>query len=288
MNTQSIKNGFQFSELDEKFRIYSDMVDFPVSEDPVYLKESIGAVCTSGTAFIQVFDIRFKIMPEVIVTLLPWQLVSIKEVSEDFRMTFFRVSQVLFMDCLSGLWRPRPDFFFYMRRHIVSQPTEGNIGRFLNFCDLLEYRTNYGFSIGYRESIMQLLRVYYWDVYAFYINDCTHKLTKYTHKEELACRFMQMIVEDHSPAKDVAYYAARLNVSSKYLTNVTRSISGRSARDWIVFYMILEIKTLLLEPSMDLKSIVGRVNFPDLPTLCRFFRHYTGFTPSKYRENAHF
>lgn len=42
-----------------------------------------------------------------------------------------------------------------------------------------------------RESVMQALRVFYWDIYAIYLNDPQAEKTAYTHKEELAFRFMQ-------------------------------------------------------------------------------------------------
>lgn len=287
-NSETPKNAPE-TRVDEKFRIYTDPADLPFDEYPSYLQEGIGAVCLSGTASIQVFNTRFRIAPGMVITLLPWQLVSIKEISSEFRLTFFRVSLDMFTDSLSSLWRLTPDFFIYMRKHIVSEPNEGLIPRFLNFCDLLDYRARLVPVNCRRESIMQLLRVYYWDVYTVYINDpLAKKNVKYSRKEEYAFRFMRLIIEEHSPNLDVAHYAAKLGVSPKYLTNLIKSISGQSARDWIVYYAILEIKALLRESSMDLKSIVARVNFPDQSTLSRFFRHYTGMTPTQYRQQIHF
>ena len=88
--------------------------------------------------------------------------------------------------------------------------------------------------------------------------------------------------------KDVAYFAQKLGISPKRLTNLIRSISGQSGREWIVYYTILEIKSLLRESSLDIKSIAAKVNFPDQTTLSRYFRHYTGVTPSQYRKNIYF
>ena len=76
----------------------------------------------------------------------------------------------MFTDTLSSLWRARPGFFFYMRTHIASEPREEYVGRFLNFCDLLAYRAENAPVICRRESVMQLLRVFYWDVYTIYLN----------------------------------------------------------------------------------------------------------------------
>lgn len=270
-----------------EFGIFTEISDLPIFEYPSYLKEGIGAVCMSGSASIQVFDTKFRILPEMIVTLFPWQLVSIKEGSEDFRLIFFRVSEEMFTDSLSSLWRLTPGFFFYMRKHITSEPVKDDIRRFLSFCSLLAHRECAPANCR-RESIMQLLRVYYWDVYAMYVNDPLAENTKYTRKEELAFRFMRLIIEERPPNLEVAYYAEKLGVSAKYLTNLVKSISGQSAREWIVYYTIVEIKALLRESTLDLKTIVSRVNFPDQSSLSRFFRHYTGMSPSQYRKNIHF
>ena len=277
------------ADKEDEFGIYTDPSDLPLNDCPSYLREGIGAICRSGTASITVFNNRFHIMRGMVVTLLPWQLVSIKEISDDFRITFFKISQDMFTDTLSSLWRLTPKFLFYMRRHIASEPNEGYIPRFLSFCALFSHRMEHAPRNCRRESVMQLLRVFYWDIYAKYLNDPqAEKSTAYTRKEEYACRFMHMIIEKHSPDLDIAYYADKLSISPKYLTNLIRSISGHSAREWIVYYTILEIKSLLRESSMDLKTIVSKVNFPDQSTLSRFFRRYTGMTPSEYREKIHF
>ena len=233
------------------FGIYTDIADLPMTGCPSYIEEGIGGVCESGTATIVVFDVPFQIVPNVVITLMPWQLVFIKEISEDFRITFF--------------------------------------GRFLAYCNLLVYRMKHTPQNCRQESIMQLLRVYFWDVYTVYINDPqAEKSLKFTRKDEYVYQFVRLIIEDHSPDKDVAYFAQKLGISPKRLTNLIRSISGQSVREWIVYYTILEIKSLLRESSLDIKSIAARVNFPDQTTLSRYFRHYTGVTPSQYRKNIYF
>lgn len=273
---------------EDEFRICTELSDFPVSDCPAYLKGGVTAVCMSGTAIIVVFDERFRIVPGMVVTLLPWQLVSLKNTSSDFRITFFRVGLALFTDTLSGLWRLRPGFFAYMRRHIASKPEEGHIQRFISFCELIAYWKKNSPQNCRREAVMQFLRVYYWMVYAVYINDPAVEKTRYTHREETAFQFMQYIIEEHSPGKDVAYYARKLGLSAKSLTNLIRSLSGQSARDWIVYYTIFEIKALLRDSSLDIKAIAARTRFPDHAALSRYFRRYTGMTPSKYRESFFF
>jgi AraC-like DNA-binding protein len=286
--SKKLRTVLPMRELPEEFRISTELADFPVSDCPSYLREGIGAVCISGTVTIHVFDERFRITPGIVVTLLPWQLVSIKNVSADFRMAFFCVGLTLFTDILSGLYRLRPGFFAYMRRHIASEPDESYIARFKHFCGLLAFWNDNAPPVCRRETIVQFLRTYYWTVYTVYISDPAAEKTRYTHKEETAFLFMHYIVEEHSPDKDVAYYARKLGLTPKSLTNLIRSVSGQSAHDWIVYYTIFEIKALLRDSSLDIKVITIRMHFPDQATLSRYFRRYTGMTPSKYRESFFF
>ena len=167
------------------FGIYTDIADLPMTGCPSYIEEGIGGVCESGTATIVVFDVPFQIVPNVVITLMPWQLVFIKEISEDFRITFFKISKDMFSETLSTLWRPASGFLLYMRKHIVSIPDGELIGRFLAYCNLLVYRMKHTPQNCRQESIMQLLRVYFWDVYTVYINDPqAEKSLKFTRKDE--------------------------------------------------------------------------------------------------------
>ena len=167
------------------FGIYTDIADLPMTGCPSYIEEGIGGVCESGTATIVVFDVPFQIVPNVVITLMPWQLVFIKEISEDFRITFFKISKDMFSETLSTLWRSASGFLLYMRKHIVSTPDGELIGRFLAYCNLLVYRMKHTPQNCRQESIMQLLRVYFWDVYTVYINDPqAEKCLKFTRKDE--------------------------------------------------------------------------------------------------------
>lgn len=78
------------------FGIYTDIADLPMTGCPSYIEEGIGGVCESGTATIVVFDVPFQIVPNVVITLMPWQLVFIKEISEDFRITFSKFPKICF------------------------------------------------------------------------------------------------------------------------------------------------------------------------------------------------
>ena len=121
---------------------------------------------------------------------------------------------------------------------------------------------------------MYLLRVYYWDLYVGYkSNPKAMASVKFVRKEKQVFEFFYLVIEYHTISRDVAFYADKMCISPKYLTMLITDNTGRSAKEWIVEYTILEIK-----------EVVSRTNFQSNSTMTRFFRKHTGTTPSEYRE----
>ncbi len=97
--------------MDGNSYIYTDLSALPADEHEAYLAEGFGGVCTGGTAVIEVFSTSCRISKNDLVTVLPLQSVSIREVSPDFSMTFFKIDKTMFLDTMSSLGKITPDFF---------------------------------------------------------------------------------------------------------------------------------------------------------------------------------
>ncbi len=274
--------------MDGNFSIYTDLSALPVDEHEAYLAEGFGGVCTGGTAVIEVFSVSRQISKNDLVTVLPLQSVLIREVSPDFSMTFFKIDKTMFLDTMSSLGKITPDFFFYMRKNFSTPLYDEECQRFIHFCNILIFRINLPRNLFRRESIMQLLRVFYWDIYVAYKrNPKAAELVKYTRKEKLLFDFFCLVIEFHTVSRDVAFYAKKMCVSAKHLTMVITDMSGRSAKDWIIDYSLLEIKALLRDSDLEIKEVASRTNFQSNSVMTRFFREHTGMTPSEYRERIY-
>lgn len=272
----------------EDFNIYTKIDDLPLNENPAYLEEGINGICTGGSAIFNVFGYKQQIIKNDLVVILPFQLASVTEISDDFSMIFLKVPKILFIDTMSGVCRPTLDFFFYMRKYFSTPLSDNECQRFIHFCHILNYRINLPRNFYRRESIMQLLRVFYWDIYVAYKRDSKATETiKYTRKEKMLSDFLYLVIEFHTTSRDVAFYAKKMCISAKHLTMVITEISGRSAKDWIIEYSILEIKALLRDSNLEIKEVVSRTNFQSNSVMTRFFREHTGMTPSEYRENVY-
>ncbi|KIO44201.1 MULTISPECIES: helix-turn-helix domain-containing protein [Sanguibacteroides] len=275
--------------MSDIFHIYTDISFLPVNEHEAYLKEGFGGICTAGTAIIEVFSVRRQISKNDIVTILPLQLASIHQISDDFSMTFFKVDKVMFLDIMSGLGKITPDFFFYMRKNFVYALNDGETQRFLGFCHVLAFRGRNDDPVFCRETILHLLRIYYWDFYVYFQRRTSDSKNPplNSNKENIAFKFGMLVSEHYSLHREIAFYADKLCISPVYLTKVVQEMNGQSPYKVIADYVIVEIKMLLRNPNFGIKDVVGKTGFSNQSSLSRFFRQHTGMSPSEYRRTVH-
>lgn len=97
--------------------------------------------------------------------------------------------------------------------------------------------------------------------------------------------FLLLVRDHHTKERSLSFYADKLYLTPKYLSKLVKSVSGKSAHEWIDSFVILEAKNLLKYSDMSIKTIVYELNFPNQTTFYRFFKTKTGMTPSEYRKN---
>ncbi len=101
---------------------------------------------------------------------------------------------------------------------------------------------------------------------------------------ELFNHFMMLVERDYKKSRDVNYYASKMNISSKYLTNIVRQVTSRTPKNIIDQYVILHIKMELHHGQQSIKEIAWDYNFSDSSFFCRYFKKHTGKTPQQTRE----
>ena len=84
--------------------------------------------------------------------------------------------------------------------------------------------------------------------------------------------------------REVAWYGSRLNLAPKYLSEISKDITGRPASDWIESYTAQELVKLLNESSLTLTQIVDEMHFSSQAMLTRYLKRTLGKTPSEYRK----
>lgn len=101
---------------------------------------------------------------------------------------------------------------------------------------------------------------------------------------ELFNRFMMLLEKDYKISRDVNYYAAQMNISSKYLTNIVSQVTGHTPKTIIDQYVILQLKLHLKRTTQSIKEMAWEFHFADVSFFCRYFKKHTGLTPQQIRS----
>lgn len=97
-------------------------------------------------------------------------------------------------------------------------------------------------------------------------------------------RFMELLVANNGKMKSVKTYAEELCITPKYLSSICKSVSGRTALEWIHDYTVKAIEQYLRRSNLSIKEISERLEFPNLSFFGKFTKNHLGQSPTQYRK----
>ena len=101
---------------------------------------------------------------------------------------------------------------------------------------------------------------------------------------EIVLAFRKMLTEYLSTHRQPSYYASLLNISTVYLNEVVKKVTGMSTALYIKGEVILQAKRLLVHTHLSVKQIADRLGFDDYAYFSRLFMQATGFSPTEFRR----
>ena len=109
------------------------------------------------------------------------------------------------------------------------------------------------------------------------------KITSQQH--QLMEQFIDMLERgDFRKNREISYYADQLCVTTKYLSEVSKKVSGLPAAFWITRYASLDISRLLRNRKLSFTDISDMFGFSSLSHFSRYVQTNLGVKPSEFRE----
>ncbi|HLZ85877.1 MAG TPA: helix-turn-helix domain-containing protein [Puia sp.] len=84
----------------------------------------------------------------------------------------------------------------------------------------------------------------------------------------------------------VNYMASQLNLSSRYLSDLLKEETGKTAIELIHIFLISEAKNLLKGPDHTVSETAYKLGFENLPYFSRLFKKEVGLSPNQFRKQA--
>ena len=210
-------------------------------------------------------------------------LVKNLQESEDFRVDVIYVTQKFIeLSTPQSNYGMRGQLFLFQNPIIRLTPEQQAVCR-MNF-EAVKHRlaqTGHCFRHDALRNAIECMIIDFFDFHArLYPAD---KISSQQH--QLMEEFMAMLERgDFRQNRDIGYYADKLCVTPKYLSEVCKKVSGLPAAFWITRYTALDISRLLRDRSLSFTDISDMFGFSSLSHFSRYVQTNLGAKPSDFRE----
>ncbi|MBR4499158.1 MAG: AraC family transcriptional regulator, partial [Paludibacteraceae bacterium] len=82
----------------------------------------------------------------------------------------------------------------------------------------------------------------------------------------------------------IEWYASELCLSPKYMANLVKQVTGRSAGDCINAHLMAQAKWLLGSSSLSVLEISDQLGFQNQSHFGTFFKRHEGLSPAAFRK----
>ena len=246
----------------------------------------VGAIlfCRKGSAHVTVNQYGGLVKRNTLVLILPGSVLMLTGRTEDFRVTFCAFSLDIFSEA-AFRFRLEPSFFRTLRENPITYPpariVEGAGIWFQMAAYTYRDRNNIFRNTIIRNRLQNVLMEIY-DKLQRFAGMQRQMPESTTRQTELFHRFVALVHEFSSQEREVSFYADKLCMTPKYLSQVIHAVSGRHAGDWIRDYVILEAKALLKSRQYTIQQVSDMLNFPNQSFFGTYFKKTVGCSPLTY------
>ena len=225
-----------------------------------------------------IVNLREYTMTEgTLVFITPGTIVEPLEVSDDFLMEGMGLPTDLFQVAHGGRL---PELFNGMvsdGRKTATTDECATLDRMFRLLHDLMQTTNNNKNVVY--SMITTITHYYDNLF------CEQTaVSASSSSNDIFNRFLRLVNLYGCRKHQLAFYAEKLCITSRYLGTVVLSTSGVGAKEWIDRAVISTAKVLLRHSDKQTSEIADELNFVNVSFFCKYFKRLTGYTPQQYRK----
>ncbi|MEX8547142.1 MAG: AraC family transcriptional regulator [Mucilaginibacter sp.] len=280
------------SELSEKFGLEAESKSFVFKPQDVapnkYFEPhrsdmySLGIVI-KGEAKLRVGLETYVVNAPGLVAVSPDQIRQWMVTNENFEtISLFYAEDFVVAGLLDTLFVKKLQFLKKGRNSFIPL-TNAGFAALKNIFDQIEKKASSNYS-NKVESTQALIRVLLLEVEGLQEIRTIKDLNKYSQPYFITQKFKELLAEHFAENRAVSYYAEKLFVTAKHLSQTLKEQTGKTANEMINEIVCLEAKVLLQTEELNISSVSERLNFVNPSFFGKFFKRNTGMSPNQYRK----
>lgn len=132
------------------------------------------------------------------------------------------------------------------------------------------------FNLTFTEMVMELIQIGSKQDKTFFQH--------YNRAEYLTMQFMILARDSYKEQTKLLYYASKLTVSVKYLSETLKRMTGKTAKEILMELRLGQAKLLLATTSLDISQIAYELSYDSVSSFSRSFKQIEGLSPKEYRD----
>ncbi|MDE5876156.1 MAG: AraC family transcriptional regulator [Muribaculaceae bacterium] len=174
----------------------------------------------------------------------------------------------------------------YLREKPILHLDKEQLELMTSYVSLMEKRNNLDSSRNYPTATELICKAYISDIFNLVFRE-----TPIGNFQESKSRpatiyqdFIDILASSRKKERDVEYYADKLSITPKYLSQVCKTISGKTAPEWIKEYIMNDARRYIMGTDFSIKEIAAQLGFSNFAFFCRTIKKYFGVTALELRN----
>ena len=249
--------------------------------EPFRIDMTMAIIYEQGSADLKINMRDYHIEAPAVLLVLNDQIYQSAGHSEDLRSKVILMSRSFSDSLFANSGEILPLKSSIMKNPVMKIENEENVfGQFFQLLQNIAASPRQEFKI---ESARHLtLSMFYG--YSHLKHEVNEVKSTNSRQEEIFTKFTELLERHHKKEREIAFYADKMCMTSKHLSQVIKDYTGKTALGLIEEYVIAEAKSMLLSTTMSIQQISDELKFPSQSVFGKYFKRVAGISPSEYRN----
>lgn len=284
ISVESAMQVYNGPSIEHDLLVFDDFEELPVIGIPKRMDCIFLAVCLGGEAYYTVDTEERTVKANDVIIISEGQVLNNCWFSDDLSGIAIMMSEDFFNEVIKGV-HDLSSLFLFSRSHPVFELSAEEVETLMTYLRIIKHKvetTDHHFR---RDVVRSLMAAMIYDISHVMYGVQQGDKRKQTRAESIFTEFIRLVEQNFRAERRVSWYAERLCITPKYLSETVKTISHRTPNEWIDKYVTLELRVQLKNTSKSIKEIAKDLNFPNQSFLGKYFKEHVGMSPSAYRKS---
>ena len=255
---------------------------------PISLKYTMMALCLNGTASFEMNMEHMNLEAGMCVCYPHIMLMGSIQSSDDFKARILLIRDDMLLNSLVGVETSILQKVFTIPILLDKEKLQWKLVNHLLDClsiesELVEQTKP---TPANKQIMSHLLRGLFLSLVEHNNAISENELPPYTMADTYFRRFLQLIDTHLKQEHEVMFYAKKLNITPKYLNEISKNKTGHKAKEIISNILLIRIKNDIIMSGLSVKELSVAYGFADQSSMGKFFRKMTGMSPIQFRQHG--